>query len=118
MTGYYSHFFAKEKTVAMPTYEYECQKCKKTFDVFQNIKDKPLRTCPTCKGRMKRCIGTGAGILFKGSGFYQTDYRSESYRKKAKEEAGSSSKPASESTGSAKKTESSSSAANAKSAAG
>lgn len=101
----------------MPTYEYECPKCRKTFDVFQNIKDKPLRTCPTCKGRVRRRIGTGAGILFKGSGFYQTDYRSESYRKKAKEESGGSSAPASESSAGTKKSEPVSAAAKPKSAA-
>ncbi len=101
----------------MPTYEYECPKCQKTFDVFQNIKDKPLRTCPTCKGRVRRRIGTGAGILFKGSGFYQTDYRSDNYRKKAKEEAGKSAATGAASSSNAKKTEASSTASKAKSAA-
>ena len=86
----------------MPTYEYECPTCRKTFDVFQSITAKPLRTCPTCKGKVRRRIGTGAGILFKGTGFYQTDYRSENYRKKAREESGK----ASESSSAAKKTDS------------
>jgi len=77
----------------MPTYEYECAKCKKNFEIFQSIKDQPLTKCPTCKGKVKRLLGTGAGIIFKGSGFYQTDYRSEGYKQKAKSE--SSSAPAS-----------------------
>ena len=61
----------------MPTYEYECAKCGKTFDFFQSMKDEPLKTCPDkkCKGKVKRLIGTGAGLIFKGSGFYITDYR-------------------------------------------
>lgn len=70
----------------MPTYEYECKKCKRTFDVFQSIMANPLRKCPTCKGSVRRLIGRGAGIIFKGSGFYQTDYRSENYKKGAAEE--------------------------------
>lgn len=70
----------------MPTYEYECKKCKRIFDVFQNINDKRLQKCPKCKGIVKRLIGRGAGIIFKGSGFYQTDYRSEHYKKRAGEE--------------------------------
>jgi len=70
----------------MPTYEYECKKCKRTFDVFQSITAKHLQKCPTCKGSVRRLIGRGAGIIFKGSGFYQTDYRSENYKKQAAEE--------------------------------
>src|SRR5436190_23511188 len=79
----------------MPTYEYVCSKCKHQFDVFQSITEKPLTVCPKdkCgmkrwgKGKIKRSIVTGAGILFKGSGFYTTDYRSESYKEAAKKEA-------------------------------
>jgi putative FmdB family regulatory protein len=67
----------------MPTYEYECKKCRRVFEVFQNIADQPLRRCPECKSKIRRLIGGGAGIIFKGSGFYQTDYRSEHYRKQA-----------------------------------
>ena len=70
----------------MPTYEYECQKCGIHFDQFQSITAKPLLKCPTCKGKVKRLIGTGAGIIFKGSGFYATDYRSEGYKSAQKAE--------------------------------
>ncbi len=80
----------------MPTYEYQCEKCKKTFDVYQSMKDKTLETCPEdlCRqkkwghGRVKRLLGSGAGFLFKGSGFYITDYRSEGYHTAAKKESG------------------------------
>ena len=79
----------------MPTYEYVCSKCDHQFDVFQAITEKPLTVCPKdkCgmkrwgKGKIKRGIVTGAGILFKGSGFYATDYRSESYKEAAKKES-------------------------------
>ena len=72
----------------MPTYEYSCAKCGETIEVFQSIKAKHVTTCPkeACalkkwgKGKVKRLIGTGAGIIFKGGGFYETDYRSESYK--------------------------------------
>ena len=67
----------------MPTYEYVCPKCG-PFDYFQSMKDDPLSRCSTCRRKVKRQIGTGAGLIFKGSGFYQTDYRSESYKKAAK----------------------------------
>jgi putative FmdB family regulatory protein len=77
----------------MPTYEYECQKCGKTFDFFQSMKDEPLKICPDkkCKGKVKRLLGTGAGLIFKGSGFYITDYRSEGYKAAAKKDTSSSS---------------------------
>lgn len=67
----------------MPTYEYECKKCDRVFDVFQSITAAPLRKCPQCGGKVRRLIGRGAGFIFKGSGFYQTDYRSDHYRKQA-----------------------------------
>ena len=68
----------------MPTYEYECLKCGKVFDHFQSISSPVLKTCDCGeKGKVKRLLGTGSGILFKGSGFYSTDYRSESYKKGA-----------------------------------
>lgn len=75
----------------MPTYEYECQKCGHHFDVFQSIKDGPKRSCPKCKGRVKRVLGMGAGLLFKGSGFYITDHRQPSYKEAAKKESSASS---------------------------
>jgi putative FmdB family regulatory protein len=59
----------------MPTYEYECLRCKYTFEEFQRITDKPLEKCPKCKGKLRRLITGGAGIIFKGSGFYVTDYK-------------------------------------------
>ena len=71
----------------MPTYEYECQKCSHVFEKFQSIKDEPLKRCPECRGKLKRLFGTGAGIIFKGSGFYQTDYRPDSYKKAAQAES-------------------------------
>jgi len=74
----------------MPTYEYECKKCGR-FELFQRITDAKLKRCPTCKGTVKRLLGSGAGIIFKGTGFYQTDYRSDSYRKGVKSESGSAS---------------------------
>ena len=72
----------------MPTYEYECDKCGHKFETFQSIKANPLKKCPKCKGNLRRLIGVGAGIIFKGSGFYATDYRGEDYKKKEKEEKG------------------------------
>lgn len=71
----------------MPTYDYQCDACGHEFEQFQSITAKPLKKCPECgKPKLKRLIGTGAGVIFKGSGFYETDYRSDSY-KKAKKEA-------------------------------
>jgi len=97
----------------MPTYDYECLKCGKNFEVFQSMKDEAFKTCPEkcCqvnpwdRGEVKRLLGTGAGLIFKGSGFYITDYRSEGYKQAAKKDDSSSStpkpadKPASPSTG-------------------
>ena len=67
----------------MPTYEYKCKDCDHRFDIIQKMSDDTLTQCSECKGSLKRLIGSGAGILFKGSGFYQTDYRSEGYKKAA-----------------------------------
>lgn len=68
----------------MPTYDYECDACKHKWEEFQSIKAEPTKKCPECgKKKAKRLIGIGAGIIFKGSGFYQTDYRSSSYQKSA-----------------------------------
>jgi len=72
----------------MPTYEYECQKCGHEFEEFQGITAKLLKACPKCKGKVKRLLGAGAGFIFKGSGFYQTDYRSKNYRDGAKQDTG------------------------------
>lgn len=81
----------------MPTYDYECKKCGAKMEVFQSIKARPLAKshCPTCAAvrPVRRLIGTGGAVLFKGSGFYQTDYRSAGYKEKAKSET-ESSKPA------------------------
>jgi len=59
----------------MPTYEYECSKCGKKFDLFQPMKDDPIKKCPSCKGKVDRLLGGGSGIIFKGTGFYETDYK-------------------------------------------
>ena len=74
----------------MPNYDYECQKCGKRFEVFQSMNDAKLTDCPdeACDGGVKRLLGTGGGIIFKGSGFYQTDYRSSSYQAGAKADNG------------------------------
>jgi putative FmdB family regulatory protein len=83
------------RSVRMPTYEYACEKCRKNFDAYQSMRDEPYRFCPKelCreekwgKGKVKRLLGVGAGLIFKGSGFYITDYRSDSYKEAAKKEA-------------------------------
>ncbi|OAI52836.1 FmdB family transcriptional regulator [Planctomyces sp. SCGC AG-212-M04] len=68
----------------MPTYDYRCKKCSHTWEQFQSIKAEPIKKCPECgKNQAERVIGPGAAILFKGSGFYLTDYRSDSYKKAA-----------------------------------
>jgi len=66
----------------MPTYEYECTSCGYIFEAFQNINDRRLDSCPKCHKKVKRLIGSGAGIIFKGSGFYATDYRKTDKSKK------------------------------------
>jgi putative FmdB family regulatory protein len=71
----------------MPTYEYECTKCGHLFEAFQQMTAEPIKKCPECACRVKRLFGTGAGLLFKGGGFYETDYRSEGYKKAEKKEA-------------------------------
>ena len=70
----------------MPTYEYQCKQCGLRFERFQNIKEEPIRECPECSGDVKKLISAGAGIIFKGSGFYITDYRSEEYKNAEKKE--------------------------------
>ena len=73
----------------MPTYDYLCEECGHRFEFFQSMNDEKLRDCPKdgCDGPVKRLLGTGAGIIFKGGGFYETDYRSESYKSGAKKES-------------------------------
>lgn len=73
----------------MPTYDYECQACSHHFETFQSITAGALRKCPACgRLRLRRLIGSGGGVLFRGSGFYQTDYRSASYQEGARKESG------------------------------
>lgn len=75
----------------MPTYDYQCSACEHEFEAFQSITEEPLVKCPKCKKKkLKRLFGAGAGILFKGSGFYQTDYRSDGYKKSAASDSKSS----------------------------
>ena len=70
----------------MPTYEYECERCGHLFELFQSMTEPPRKRCPECRGKVKRLFGTGAGILFKGSGFYETDYRSSDYKQAAEKD--------------------------------
>ena len=84
----------------MPTYEYKCTACGHTFEQFQSITAAPIKKCPNCgKSKVKRLLGTGAGVIFKGSGFYITDYRDASYKEKAKAESGASGGGAADSAG-------------------
>ena len=88
-------YLAEEPSTLMPTYEYSCEKCGQNFDAFQSMRDEPFRQCPKelCRlpkwghGKVKRLLGTGAGLIFKGSGFYSTDYRSDSYKEAAKKDS-------------------------------
>src|SRR5258705_11944925 len=92
----------------MPTYDYECDACGHTFELFQSITEPVKKKCPKCgKSKLRRLIGAGAAVVFKGSGFYQTDYRSESYKKGAAAD-----KPASESKPSESKSSESKAASN------
>ena len=99
----------------MPTYDYQCDACDHKFELYQGINDEKKRKCPECgKLKLRRLIGTGAAIVFKGSGFYQTDYRSESYNKakaadKPSDSGGSSESKSSESKSSGETKSSSSS---------
>ena len=77
----------------MPTYEYQCQKCKRQHEASQSITAKPLAKCGKCGGKLKRLMGSGAGFLFKGSGFYITDYRSKSYQEAKKKDQPAPSSP-------------------------
>ncbi|MFO1066335.1 MAG: zinc ribbon domain-containing protein [Pirellulales bacterium] len=87
----------------MPTYDYQCDACDHKFEHYQGINDAVLKKCPECgKNKLRRLIGTGAAIVFKGSGFYQTDYRSDSYKK-----AQAADKPSGDSSGSKSESKSS-----------
>ncbi len=77
----------------MPTYEYECEKCGHRFEVFQSMSEPPRKRCPKCRGKLRRLIGGGAGVVFRGSGFYATDYRSSSYKEQKRKESGEPAKP-------------------------
>jgi putative FmdB family regulatory protein len=88
----------------MPTYDYQCSACEHEWELFQRITENPVKTCPACKKRKAvRQFGTGAAIVFKGSGFYETDYRSESYKKSAEADK---KKPASSSDSKSEKSDS------------
>jgi|SRR5579883_967097 len=85
----------------MPTYDYECDACGHTFEEWQSFKDEPLTQCPACKKKkLRRLFGGGAAIIFKGSGFYETDYRKDSYKQAEKADKEAAAKP--EANGSAK----------------
>jgi putative FmdB family regulatory protein len=78
----------------MPTYEYRCTACNHDFEKFQRMSEEPVAACPECGAGAERRLSGGAGLLFKGSGFYITDYRSDGYKQAAKAESGETSKPA------------------------
>jgi putative FmdB family regulatory protein len=101
----------------MPTYDYECDACGHEFELFQGIHDPVKKKCPKCeKPKLRRLFGTGAAVVFKGSGFYQTDYRSESYKKAAAKDKSSSEGESKKSEGDgAKKSSDSSSSSEKKS---
>jgi len=81
----------------MPTYDYQCDACGHEFELFQGINDATKKKCPECKKlKLRRLFGTGAALMFKGSGFYETDYRSESYKKGAAADQKSKSESATE----------------------
>ena len=80
----------------MPTYEYECKKCEYRFDAFQSMSEDPLSKCPECGGRVRRLIGAGAGIIFKGSGFYSTDSRKSTSGSESKKDESTSTKKSEE----------------------
>lgn len=97
----------------MPTYEYHCDACEHHFEEFQSMKDEPLKKCPQCrKPKLRRLFGTGAAVLFKGSGFYQTDYRSESYKAGAKADQEASSKTSGDAGATSGKTDTASNGTN------
>jgi len=98
----------------MPTYEYRCKTCGYEFEEFQSIVDSPLVKCPKCSGLIERLISGGGGLLFHGSGFYTTDYRSDSYKQAAKKESATASSPGSTGSAGTGKSDSKSSASGKK----
>jgi putative FmdB family regulatory protein len=93
----------------MPTYDYKCDACEHTWEEFKSIKAEPTKKCPSCgKKKARRLIGGGAGLIFKGSGFYLTDYRSDAYKKSAEADKAPSSDPAPKSDSGSKSSDSSS----------
>lgn len=100
----------------MPTYDYECDACDHRFELFQQISADPIKKCPKCgKSKLRRLFGTGAALMFKGSGFYQTDYRSESYKKASEADKKSASSESSKSDSKSESKSDSSSTSSAKS---
>src|SRR5216110_3224087 len=107
-----SRRYPRNSLILMPTYEYACEKCGQNFDAFQSMRDEPFRECPKelCRlpkwghGKVKRLLGTGAGLIFKGSGFYTTDYRSDSYKEAAKKESATKKPDAAEKSSTPKET--------------
>lgn len=96
----------------MPTYEYECRACGHRFELFQRMTESPRKRCPRCKGKVQRLIGKGAGIIFKGSGFYETDYKKKTGgetagKEKSQGDSKSGKKENSEASSSSKETKSS-----------
>jgi len=87
-SGYTPALFLFGGLPFMPTYEYECDKCGHAFERFQSMTEAPVKRCPLCRCKVRRLVGTGAGIIFKGSGFYETDYRSSTYKEEAKKAEG------------------------------
>ncbi len=87
----------------MPTYIYVCGKCEHRFERFQGMSDKPVKKCPECGSKVERLITGGGGIIFKGDGFYCTDYRSESYKEAARKDSSADSGSADTSSSTAKK---------------
>jgi putative FmdB family regulatory protein len=103
----------------MPTYDYECDACGHEFELFQGINDAVQRKCPECgKLKLRRLFGTGAAVVFKGSGFYETDYRSDSYKKAAEKEKKKSSDASGSSSEKSSEKSSDKSAASEKSSSG
>ena len=102
----------------MPTYDYVCDACNHSFELFQGIKEAPKKKCPECgKSKLRRLFGTGAAIVFKGSGFYQTDYRSDSYKKQAAADKPSESKSSESKSSESNSSDSKSSSSSSKKAA-